>query len=199
MTTHHLKTIAIAVAALGLSAAAAKADILHYEAQLRGANETPANATRAHGVVTAILDTDRRALEYTVTYKDLSSPVTVAEFKEPTSPPDDPDCDRAERPEGHHHPRRGDLDQGAGAGPQRWQMDLRHLHQRQPGWRDPREGGPGQLLAIGALRRLLWRPQGRRRCSLSLAIDGLRSARGLYNCLKDGRACRPRQASRKPP
>jgi hypothetical protein len=90
MTTHHLKTIAIAAAALALSAATARADILHYEAQLRGANETPANATRAHGVVTAILDTDRRALEYTVTYKDLSSPVTVAGFKEPTSPPDDP-------------------------------------------------------------------------------------------------------------
>src|SRR5580704_5473660 len=90
MTTHHLKTIAIAAAALGLSAAAAKADILDFEAQLRGANETPANATRAHGTVTAVLDTDRRALEYTVTYKDLSGPVAVAGFKEPTSPPDDP-------------------------------------------------------------------------------------------------------------
>jgi CHRD domain len=90
VTTHHLKTIAIAAAALGMSAAAAKADILHYEAHLRGANEAPANASRAHGVVTAVLDTDRRALEYTVTYKDLSSPVTVAGFKEPTSPPDDP-------------------------------------------------------------------------------------------------------------
>jgi hypothetical protein len=90
MTTQHLKTIAIAAAALGMSAAAARADILHYEAQLRGANETPANATRAHGVVTAVLDTDRRALDYTVTYKDLSGPVTVAGFKEPNSPPDDP-------------------------------------------------------------------------------------------------------------
>ena len=70
--------------------AGAKADILHYAAQLRGANETPANATHAHGVVTAILDTDSRALEYTVTYRDLSGPVTVAGFKEPTSPPDDP-------------------------------------------------------------------------------------------------------------
>lgn len=90
MTTNHSRTIAIAAAALALSAAGAKADILHYEAQLRGANETPANATRAHGVVTAVLDTDRRALEYTVTYKDLSGPVVVAGFKAPTSPPDDP-------------------------------------------------------------------------------------------------------------
>lgn len=90
MTTNHFKTIAIAAAALGMSAAGARADILHYEAQLRGANETPANASRAHGVVTAVLDTDRRALEYTVTYRDLSGPVAVAGFKEPTSPPDDP-------------------------------------------------------------------------------------------------------------
>ena len=90
MTTNPLKTIAIAAAVLGLSAAGAKADILHYAAQLRGANEAPANASHAHGVVTAILDTDSRALEYTVTYKDLSGPVTVAGFKEPTSPPDDP-------------------------------------------------------------------------------------------------------------
>jgi hypothetical protein len=89
MTTNHLRTIAIA-AAVGLSAAGAKADIVHYQAQLRGANETPANSSRAHGVVTAVLDTDRRALEYTVTYKDLSSAVTVAGFKQPTSPPDDP-------------------------------------------------------------------------------------------------------------
>jgi len=90
MTTNHFKTIAIAAAALGMSAAGARADIVHYEAQLRGANETPANPSRAHGVVTAVLDTDRRALEYTVTYKDLSGPVAIAGFKEPTSPPDDP-------------------------------------------------------------------------------------------------------------
>jgi hypothetical protein len=85
-----LTPIAIAVAILGASGAAANADILHYQAQLRGAAETPANATRARGQVTAILDTDRRAFEYTVTYKDLSGPVVLAGFKQPTSPPDDP-------------------------------------------------------------------------------------------------------------
>lgn len=85
-----LKPIAIAVVILGASGAAANADILHYQAQLRGAAETPANATRARGEVTAILDTDRRALEYTVTYRNLSGPVVVAGFKQPTSPPDDP-------------------------------------------------------------------------------------------------------------
>ena len=47
MTTNHFKTIAIAAAALGMSAAGARADIVHYEAQLRGANETPANPSRS--------------------------------------------------------------------------------------------------------------------------------------------------------
>jgi hypothetical protein len=85
-----LKPIALAVAFLAASATAANADILHYQAQLRGAAETPANPTRARGQVTAVLDTDRRAFEYTVTYKDLSGPVVLAGFKQPTSPPDDP-------------------------------------------------------------------------------------------------------------
>jgi hypothetical protein len=37
-----------------------------------------------------VLDTDRRELEYTVTYQRLAGPVTVAGFKEAASPPDDP-------------------------------------------------------------------------------------------------------------
>ena len=89
MTTT-LHAVAAAVAALALSAGAANADILRYEAQLRGAAETPPNATRARGEVSAALDTDRRLFEYTVTYKDLSGPVALAGFKQPTSPPDDP-------------------------------------------------------------------------------------------------------------
>jgi hypothetical protein len=89
MTTF-LKTIAIAAASLALTATAASADVLHYQALLRGAGETPPNATRAKGLVTAVLDTDRRVLEYTVTYSGLSGPVSLASFKEPTSSPDDP-------------------------------------------------------------------------------------------------------------
>jgi hypothetical protein len=90
MNTNILRTAAIAAALSVISAGAASADILHYQALLRGAAETPPNATKARGEVTAIPDTDRRALEYTVTYKDLSGPVVVAGFKEATSPPDDP-------------------------------------------------------------------------------------------------------------
>jgi hypothetical protein len=88
--TPYLKTIAVAAAGLVMSAAAAHADILHYEAQLRGAAETPPNATHAKGEVIAVLDTDRDAFEYTVTYSGLSGPVALAGFKQPTTPPDDP-------------------------------------------------------------------------------------------------------------
>ena len=83
-------TIAAAAASLALSGTAANADILHYRAQLRGAAETPPNPTNAKGEVVAVLDTDRRTLDYTVTYKGLSGPIAVAGFKEPSSPPDDP-------------------------------------------------------------------------------------------------------------
>jgi hypothetical protein len=88
--TPYLKTIALAAASLAMSATAANADILHYEAQLHGAAETPPNTTHARGKVVAVLDTDRHAFEYTVTYSGLSGPVVLAGFKQPTSPPDDP-------------------------------------------------------------------------------------------------------------
>jgi hypothetical protein len=85
-----LKILAAATASLALTATAANADILHYRAQLRGGAETPPNPTNAKGEVVAVLDTDRRTLDYTVTYKGLSGPIVTAGFKEPNSPPDDP-------------------------------------------------------------------------------------------------------------
>ena len=77
MTT---KTIAAtATAALLLAAGSAEADILHYQAVLKGANETP-NASHGRGELTGTLDTDRRVLDYTVTYSGLSGPATAASF-----------------------------------------------------------------------------------------------------------------------
>jgi hypothetical protein len=74
--------IAIATIAFLLAAGAAQADILHFDAVLKGANETPPNAARGHGEVTAMLDTDRRTLDYTVTYSGLSGPATTAAFQQ---------------------------------------------------------------------------------------------------------------------
>lgn len=76
------RTIAAATTALLLVAGAAQADILHFDAVLKGANETPPNAARGHGEVIASLDTDRRTLDYTVTYSGLSGPATTAAFQQ---------------------------------------------------------------------------------------------------------------------
>ncbi len=76
------KTLVAAVAGLLLGAGAAQADILHYDAVLKGANVTPPNGARGHGEVTAMLDTDRRTLDYTVTFFGLTGPATNAAFKD---------------------------------------------------------------------------------------------------------------------
>ena len=75
-------TIAAVATALLLAAGAAQADVLHFDAVLKGANETPPNAARGHGEVIAMLDTDRRTLDYTVTYSGLSGPATTAGFQQ---------------------------------------------------------------------------------------------------------------------
>jgi hypothetical protein len=75
-------TIAAATAAFLLAAGAAQADILHFDAVLKGSNVTPPNAVTGHGEVIAMLDTDRRTLDYTVTYSGLSGPATTAGFQQ---------------------------------------------------------------------------------------------------------------------
>ena len=75
-------TVAGAVAGLLMVAGAANADILHFDAVLKGANVTPPNSARGHGEVVAMLDTDRRTLDYTVTFSRLSGPATTAAFKD---------------------------------------------------------------------------------------------------------------------
>ena len=72
MTT---KIIAAAAAAFLLAAGSAEADILHYQAVLKGAN-----ASHGRGELTGTLDTDRRVLDYTVTCSGLSGPATAASF-----------------------------------------------------------------------------------------------------------------------
>jgi hypothetical protein len=86
----NLKAIAGAAALTLLAAGAADASILRYTAILKGAGETPPNAAPGRGVINAVLDTDTRELDYTVTVSRLTGPVTTAGFKEAASPPDDP-------------------------------------------------------------------------------------------------------------
>jgi len=77
-----MKTTLIAIATAGaMLAGAAQAGILHYEATLKGANEKPPNATGGRGEMQGVLDTDRRLLEYDVTYSGLSGPAMGAGFR----------------------------------------------------------------------------------------------------------------------
>lgn len=70
-------SLAAAVAAVALVAAgAASADVLHYRADLKSAD-----SPHAKGLMKADLDTDRRALDVTVTYLGVSGPATDAGFE----------------------------------------------------------------------------------------------------------------------
>ena len=77
-----LRTMAAATATLLLAAGSAEAGILHYAAVLKGANMTPPTASHAHGEITAVVDTDRRTFDYTVSFTGLSGPATSAVFQE---------------------------------------------------------------------------------------------------------------------
>ena len=77
-----LMTICAAAAALLAGATAANADIRHFVGVLRGAGETPPNAATGKGRVTAVVDTDRGVLDYTVTYKGLTGPATATGLHE---------------------------------------------------------------------------------------------------------------------
>jgi hypothetical protein len=74
------RTLAFAAGALlaVLSAGAAQAGILNYEATLKGSAESPPTASAGKGDFTALLDPDRRVLDYTVTYTGLSGQVVGA-------------------------------------------------------------------------------------------------------------------------
>ena len=87
----HFKFVALATAMLATTATAASADypaLSGAAARRRGIFAD--SVARAWPKLTAVLDTDRRAFDYTVTYKDLTGPVVLAGCKQPTSPPDDP-------------------------------------------------------------------------------------------------------------
>jgi hypothetical protein len=77
-----LLSICAVAAALLTGATAANAGILRFEGVLRGANETPPNATGGRGEIVAAVDTDRGVLDYTVTYAGLTGPATAAGLHE---------------------------------------------------------------------------------------------------------------------
>jgi hypothetical protein len=73
-----------AVAALSIAAApAALAATIHYTAKLDAAQETPPTGTPGTGHATVAFDTDSKTLIWTIEYKGLTGPATMAHFHGP--------------------------------------------------------------------------------------------------------------------
>lgn len=78
-----LVALSLLVAAFALPA---RAEMVKYTAELKGASEVPPNDSKGSGMVEATYDTAKKTLAYTVTYKDLSGPATAAHFHGPATP-----------------------------------------------------------------------------------------------------------------
>ncbi len=72
------------LAAMAL-AAPARAEMVHFKANLTGAQEVPAKTTTGKGEALATLDTATKLLSYTVEYLDLSGPATAAHIHGPAA------------------------------------------------------------------------------------------------------------------
>ena len=75
----------LATGALAWAGAAATEQV-HYTARLDGASETPAKLTNGAGSADLTLDTERKVLNWKVTYSGLSGPATMAHFHGPAMP-----------------------------------------------------------------------------------------------------------------
>jgi hypothetical protein len=80
-----MKTTMLAFAALLAFAPAAYAATETYSADLKASAEVPANDSKGSGALTATYDTASKKLTYTVNYKDLSGPATMAHFHGPAA------------------------------------------------------------------------------------------------------------------
>jgi hypothetical protein len=77
---------ALAAGAVALTAGAAFAETQHYVASLDGAQETPPTGSPGAGHATVAYDTDTKLLVWSIDYKGLSGPATMAHFHGPASP-----------------------------------------------------------------------------------------------------------------
>ena len=80
------KFIGAFAGAVLFAAGATQAATMTFTTGLVGSDEVPANATTGTGQVKASLDTDTKALSYTITYSGLTGPATMAHFHGPAAP-----------------------------------------------------------------------------------------------------------------
>jgi hypothetical protein len=66
-----------------LASSSAFADTVALQANLQPSSEVPPRVSKGHGQLKATFDTATKTLQWTVTYADLSGPVTMAHFHGP--------------------------------------------------------------------------------------------------------------------
>ena|SRR5438552_12182432 len=76
-------TALVAAGLAAFAAAPARAEVQHYKAALTSAAETPPNASKASGALTASYDTASKKLDWTVDYSGLTGPAVAAHFHGP--------------------------------------------------------------------------------------------------------------------
>lgn len=78
-----LRKLNLAVMLLALASGVALADTVELRANLQPSSEVPPRVSHGHGMLNATFDTSTKALQWTITYEGLSSPVTAAHFHGP--------------------------------------------------------------------------------------------------------------------
>lgn len=82
MNIHRLAAL---TACAALASAGVRAEIVHFQAKLDGASETPAKVTDGHGAAEVTLDTATRTLSWTIDYAGLTGAATTAHFHGPAA------------------------------------------------------------------------------------------------------------------
>ncbi|RQS74897.1 CHRD domain-containing protein [Burkholderia sp. Bp8963] len=78
-----LRFLQVALLAGVLAAGSAAAETVHLSANLQPSSEVPPTTSHGSGNVDATYDTATHTLQWTIAYKDLTSPATAAHFHGP--------------------------------------------------------------------------------------------------------------------
>ena len=79
----HLSLLTLMAAGVLAVAPAASAEILHFTANMDGAQETPPNASTGTGVAKVTLDTETKVMSWNIVYSGLSGLATMAHVHGP--------------------------------------------------------------------------------------------------------------------
>ncbi|MGF6755620.1 CHRD domain-containing protein [Paraburkholderia sp. GAS42] len=78
-----IRRLNLAVVLWALASGVAFADTVQLKADLQPSSEVPPRVSHGHGDLSASFDTSTKTLRWTITYGDLSGPVTMAHFHGP--------------------------------------------------------------------------------------------------------------------